>query len=153
MKLIAYLCVAGLWLACVTLHAQEAGNAPQRDPIAEQVLPPELIMQHQKAIGLSESQKSAVIAEIKRAQGRMVDLQWELQRATERMVELLRQDRPDEQLVIAQLDAVLAVEHQIKRVHLTLAVRLKNVLAPEQQRMLRELRASQTQPGDPGTRR
>jgi Spy/CpxP family protein refolding chaperone len=153
MKFVAHLCVACLWLAFATLHAQEPGNASQRDPIAEQVLPPELIMQHQKAIGLNEPQKTAVIAEIKRAQGRMVDLQWDLQRATERMVELLRPDKPDEQLVIAQLDAVLAVEREIKHVHLALAVRLKNVLAPEQQRMLRELRASQTQSGDPGARR
>jgi Spy/CpxP family protein refolding chaperone len=153
MKRIAYLCVACLWLACVTAHAQDVSNTPQRDPIAEQVLAPELIMQHQRAIGLSESQKNAVIAEIKRAQGRIVDLQWDLQRAMERMVELLRQEKADEPLVIAQLDSVLAVEREIKRVHLALAVRLKNILAPEQQRMLRELRAGQTQPGDAATRR
>jgi len=100
-------------------------------------------MQNQKAIGLSETQKTAVIAEIKRVQGRMVDLQWDLQRASERLVELLRQDRADEQAVIAQLDAVLAAEREIKHLHLTLAVRLKNILTPAQQRMLRDLRGGQ----------
>jgi Spy/CpxP family protein refolding chaperone len=153
MKLIANLFVAFLCLASVMLSAQEASNAPARDPIAEQVLPPELVMQHQKAISLSDSQKNSVIAEIKRAQGRIVDLQWDLQRAMERLVELLRQDKADEQMVIAQLDSVLAVEREMKHMHLALAVRVKNILAPEQQRMLRELRKAQTGSGDAATRR
>ena len=153
MKLVATFCVACLWLACGTLLAQEAGSAPRHDPLAEHVLPPELIMQHQKAIGLSDAQKNAVIAEIKRAQGRIVEVQWDLQRAMEQMVELLKQDKADEQAVIAQLDNVLAAEREMKRIHLALAVRLKNVLTPEQQRMLRELRAGQSHPGDAPTRR
>lgn len=153
MKLVAIFCAACLWLASGVLFAREAGNAPPHDPIAEHVLPPELIMQHQQAISLSDSQKNAVIGEIKRAQGRIIEVQWDLQRALERMVELLRQDKVDEQLVIAQLDNVLAVEREIKRVHLGLAVRLKNILTPEQQRMLRDLRTGQSRPGDAATRR
>ncbi len=151
MKRVAIVCMA--CLACGALFAQEAGNAPRHDPIAEHVLPPELIMQHQKAIGLAESQKSAVIGEIKRTQGRIIDVQWDLQRALERMVELLRQDKVDEPQVIAQLDNVLAVEREIKRAHIGLAVRLKNILTPEQQRALRELRANQPRASDPSPRR
>ena len=153
MKLFATSCIACLWLACGPLFAQEARNEPRHDPIAEHVMPPELIMQHQKAIGLGDAQKTAVIAEIKKAQGRIVEVQWDMQRAMERMVELLSQDKADEQGVIAQLDNVLAVEREIKRVHLALAVRIKNILTPEQQRMLRELRAGQPRPGEAATRR
>lgn len=153
MKRVATFCIACLWFACGTLLGQEPGNAPRQDPIAEHVLPPELIMQHQKAIGLTDAQKNAVIGEIKQAQGRMVEVQWDLQRALERMVELLGQDKVDEQGVLAQLDKVLAVEREAKRVQLGLAVRLRNVLTPEQQRMLRELRAGQSRSGDAATRR
>ena len=99
-------------------------------------------MQHQKAIGLTEAQKTAVISEIKRAQGRMVDVQWDLTRAMERLVEQLAQDKVDEPAVLAQLDSVLAAEREAKRAQLGLAVRLKNLLTPEQQRILRELRRS-----------
>ena len=153
MKLFATFCIVCLWLACGTLFAQEARNEPRHDPLAEHVLPPELIMQHQKAIGLSDAQKTAVINEIKRAQGRIVEVQWDMQRAMERMVELLSQDKADEQGVISQLDNVLAVEREIKRVHLALAVRIKNILTPEQQRMLRELRAGQPRPSELAPRR
>ena len=137
MKRVATFCIACLWFACGPLLGQEPGNAPRWDPIAEHVLPPELIMQHQKAIGLTDAQKNAVIGEIKQAQGHMVEVQWDLQRALERMVELLGQDKVDEQGVLAQLDKVLAVEREAKRVQLGLAVRLTNVLTPAVQRMLR----------------
>ncbi|MEO8755469.1 MAG: hypothetical protein ABI624_22635 [Casimicrobiaceae bacterium] len=147
MKRAVTISIACLWLACGTPFAQDAGNAPRPDPIAEQVLPPELIMQHQQAIGLTEAQKTAVIGEIKQAQGRMVEAQWEMQRAVERMAELLRPDKVDEQAVLAQLDRVLAVEREVKRVQLGLAVRLRNLLTPEQQRQLRELRAGPARPG------
>lgn len=149
MRSIAMIYAACCCLAGAPLSAQEAGNAPRRDPIGEQVLPPELIMQHQKAIALSEAQKNAVIGEIKRTQVRMVDVQWDLQRALESMVDLLKQDKADEQKVLTQLDKVLAVEREIKRAHIGLAVRLKNILSPEQQRTLRELRASPAPSGSP----
>ena len=142
-------CALCIGLACHSVLAQEAPPAPPSDPIAEQVLPPELILRHQKAISLSEAQKNAVIVEVKRAQGRMVDVQWDLQRALEPMVELLGQDKVDEPQLLAQLDKVLASEREIKRTHLTLAARLKNILTPEQQRTLRDLRATPPRPSDP----
>jgi Spy/CpxP family protein refolding chaperone len=145
MKRIALLGLTCLALACPTLSAQEAG-APRPDPIAEHVLPPELILRHHQAIQLSEAQRTAVFAEVKRTQGRIFDVQWDLQRALERLLELLKQNRVDEQQAIAQLDQVLAAEREIKRAHVGLAVRLKNILSPEQQRMLRELRAAEPAP-------
>jgi Spy/CpxP family protein refolding chaperone len=147
MKRLAHFMVAAAiaWTS-VTSNAQDAGSAASRDPIAEHVMPPELIMQNQRALGLTDAQKSAVIAEVKRAQGRMVDLQWDLQRAMERLVELLRPDKPDEAAVIAQLDTVLAAEREIKHIHLALAVRLKGILTPAQQKTLRELRSGSAGP-------
>jgi Spy/CpxP family protein refolding chaperone len=143
MKRISTLCIACLWLVCNTALAQDAGKAPGQDPIGEQLLPPELIMQNQKTIGLSDAQKNSVISAMKQAQGRMIDVQWDLQRATEPMVDLLKPDKVDEQAVLAQLDKVLAAEREVKRAQLGLMVRLKNILTPEQQHTLRELRAKQ----------
>jgi Spy/CpxP family protein refolding chaperone len=123
-------------------RAAEDATPPGADPIAEQVFPPELVMRHQKAIRLSEAQKNALIAEVKRVQTSLVDIQWEMQRALEPLVEQLGKERPDEPLALAQLDKVLAAEREIKRAHITLAVRLKGLLTSEQQRQLRELRAA-----------
>lgn len=141
--------VACTGLAPHGAQAQDAPQAPANDPIAEQIFPPELIMKHQKAIQLSEAQKNAVIAEIKRTQTRMVDVQWDMQRAMEPLVSSLGKDKPDEQEVLAQLDKVLAAEREFKRSQITLAVRLKGILTPEQRRMLLDLRGSAPRPGEP----
>jgi len=148
MKSAAVLLALCLGLVAHAVRAQEAPAAPPNDPIARSVLPPELIMQNQKAIQLSEAQKGAVIAEVKRAQGRIVDLQWDMQRALEPLVELLGKDKVDEPQVLAQLDKVLAAEREFKRTQLILAVRLKNILSPEQQRTLNELRSSAPRSGE-----
>ena len=144
-----------LVIACLGLgpHAALAEDAPSaspNDPIAEQIFPPELIMKHQKAIQLSDGQKTAVIAEIKRAQTRIVDVQWDMQRAMEPLANALGKDKPDEQEVLSQLDKVLAAEREFKRTQLTLAVRLKGILTPEQQRLLLQLRGSAPRAGDTG---
>jgi Spy/CpxP family protein refolding chaperone len=46
----------------------------------------------------------------------------------------------DEQHVLAQLEKVLAAEREIKKEQVTLLVRIKNKLTPEQQGKLTELR-------------
>jgi Spy/CpxP family protein refolding chaperone len=148
MKLMPVVVAVFVGLCCCVVWAQEAGPAPGQDPIAELMFPPELIMRNQKAVQLTEGQKSALIAEVKQAQGRLVDLQWDLQRAMEPLVELLGQVKVDEKQVMTQLDKVLAAEREVKRTHLMLAARLKNILSPEQQRALRELRVNAARPSD-----
>ena len=111
------------------------------DPIGDALFPPELVMQHQQAIGLNEDQTKSIVAEIQRAQGRFTELQWQLQREVETMAAQLRQDRADEQRILGQLDRVLSLEREVKRTHITLFVRIKNTLTPEQRARLQEIRS------------
>jgi Spy/CpxP family protein refolding chaperone len=55
----------------------------------------------------------------------------------------------NEQQALAQLDKVLDIEREIKRLHIGLAVRLKNRLTPEQQEQLHNMRMDPP-PGRPG---
>jgi Spy/CpxP family protein refolding chaperone len=126
-------------LLCPIAAAQPAGGP---DPLAEQVFPPELVMQHQQAIGLTDSQREAIKSEARQAQRKLTDLQWQLQDEVEKLVALMKPASPDEARVLAQLDRVLAAERDIKREHLTLVVRLKGKLTAEQQAKLRELRGA-----------
>ncbi len=122
-------------------RAQQPGAQPPADPIGDNFFPPELVMQHQRDIGLTDAQRSFIIAEVGNAQQRATELQWKLQREVETMAALVKQEPIDEEKMLAQLDRVLAVEHDIKRIHLTLVARIKNRLTPEQRARLRELRA------------
>jgi len=57
-------------------------------------------------------------------------------------VEMLASPRADEGNVLEQIDEVLAAEARIKRSQMTLLVRIKNILTPEQQDRLSELRGA-----------
>jgi Spy/CpxP family protein refolding chaperone len=139
MKL-AILALATLLLgAGTTLRAQQPGD---QDPIGANLFPPELVMQHQREIGLSDDQRSFIMGEIQQAQGRATSLQWQLQREVETMAELLRHDTVDETRTIAQLDRVLAAEREIKRIQLTLVVRIRNRLTPDQRARLTAIRGA-----------
>lgn len=108
------------------------------DPLAGNFFPPELIMQNQQALGLTEEQKGAMIAEIQRTQGVATSIQWRLQQQMERLGILVREPKVEEAAVLAQLDSLLAAEREMKRAQITLLVRLKNRLTPDQQATLRQ---------------
>ncbi len=131
---------ATLLLAAGPVFAQRGQPPPGPDPIGENLFPPELIMAHQEAIGLRPEQKSYIREEIRKAQGQFTDLQWQLQDSMEALGSLLKPNTVDEPAVLAQLDKVLATEREIKRAQISLMVRIKNKLTPEQQARLRELR-------------
>ena len=134
----AVLCIcAALLFAAGATHAQQ----PDQDPIGQSFFAPELVIQHQEAIGLSAEQKDYFKTEIRQAQLKFTELQWKLQDEMEKLVALVKQPRVDEQRVLAQLEKLLAAEREVKREQVTLLVRIKNKLTPEQQGKLAELRS------------
>ena len=132
-------------LLCVCLMILGMANGigaqqTEQDPIGQSFFAPELVIQHQEAIGLSADQKDSLKTEIRQAQLKFTELQWKLQDEMEKLVSLVKQNHVDEQQVLAQLDKVLAAEREVKREQVTLLVRIKNKLTPEQQAKLAELR-------------
>ena len=116
-----------------------AAQQPPEDPLRDILFPPEAVMQHQQAVGLSDEQKNNLKVEIRQAQLKFTELQWTLQDEMERLAALLKQSKVDEKQAAAQLDKVLAAEREIKRAQLMLLIRIKNNLTPAQQTQLREL--------------
>jgi len=127
-------------LAGTSLSAQPRPMGPPVDPLGENLFPPELVMQHQQALDLSEEQRNLIKGEIQNAQGRFTELQWQLQNEMETMAFLVKQGRIDEQRTLAQLDRIVGLEREMKRAQLTLLIRVKNSLTPEQQAKLQTLR-------------
>jgi Spy/CpxP family protein refolding chaperone len=139
-------------LVAVLLSLGVAGSPPDLaaqgppsggDPLAEMLFEPELIMQHRRAIDLTNQQRDAISALIQDLQGQVVDLQWTLLEQMEDLSRALEAPRVDLDRALDRMNAVLGTEQRIKRAHLTLLVRIKNLLRPDQQDALRRLR------GDP----
>lgn len=135
------LVLRGLYISLVSLLIGVAvqAQAPS-DPLAENLFPPELIMQNQQALALTDQQKEFLKAELRKAQLKFTELQWQLQDEVEKMAALTKQERIDEQALLAQMDRVLAAEREIKRTQILLIVRIKNNLTSEQQSKLQELK-------------
>lgn len=139
----AYSC-ALLFLAVGLVAGQQLAPEPHPDagpdPLGQSFFPPELVMQSQEAIALSDEQKAYLRAEIREAQMKFTDLQWKLQDEVEKMISVARQPHVDEQQALAQLEKVLSVEREVKRAQIALLVHIKNKLTPEQQTKLELLR-------------
>jgi hypothetical protein len=119
------------------LHAQTEEEA---DPFAALVFTPEEIMQHRRAIDLNDEQRDGITRLIEDLQGRLVALQWRLLDETESVREALEGPRVDLDRVMDRFGGALDTEMEIKRVHLELLVRIKNILTRAQQEELLRLR-------------
>jgi len=123
------------------LSGQEQPAAPE-DPLFEALFPPELIMQHRRAINLTDEQRDAISRLIEQVQGRVVRLQWELLDQVQDLTQIMSGTRVDLDRALDQLDTVLDTEKEIKQAHLEMLVRIKNLLSAQQQAELERLRSS-----------
>jgi len=131
------LAVLMLVVTAAAAGQQPPHEQPAPDPFAGNLFPPELIMQNQAGLSLTEQQRSAMMAEIQRAQNQAASVQWRLQANMERLSAIMHQPKIDESQALVQLDSVLTLEREMKRAQITLLVRLKNQLTVEQQAFLR----------------
>jgi Spy/CpxP family protein refolding chaperone len=119
---------------------QPQGPPEPQDPLRDVMFPPEMIMQHQRELRLTDQQKTFMRAEINKTSTRFNELQWQLQDDMEALHETMKGNTVNEQLALSQLDKVLDGERAIKRLHMEMALRIKNQLTPEQQMKLQEMR-------------
>ena len=123
------------------------GPGPGPDDFGRNFFPPELVMQHQSEIGLQDAQRATLTSAIQQTQGKFMDVQWKLSAEGEKMRRLLQGTQVDEAQVLEEVDRILALEREIKRTQISLMVRIKNTLSPEQQAKLSKL-AELMQPRD-----
>ncbi len=135
--------VIGIILTVAFASAQQSPPpqpTPDHDPLAQFMFPPELVMQHQREIGLTDEQKTFLRGEIQRVTLRFTELQWQLQDAMEGLASVMKESSVNEQQALSQLDKILDTEREIKHLHIGLAIRIKNKLTPEQQSRLQGMK-------------
>ena len=134
------LVVIALLVLSGAARAQQPPPGAGQDPLAPHVFPPELVMRHAAEIGHDEKQRAAIKDAVIKLQTRVLDVQWSLQEESEKMARLLQANPVDETAVLAQADKVMGLEREVKRAHLSLLVRIKNLLTEPQREKLVELR-------------
>lgn len=144
LAMLVVILVIGIVLTVAFASAQQPPHPPQppppHDPLARFVFPPELVMQHQREIGVTDEQKTYLRGEIQRVTLRFTELQWQLQDAMEGLASVMKESSVNEQQALSQLDKILDTEREIKHLHIGLAIRIKNKLTPEQQSRLQGMK-------------
>jgi Spy/CpxP family protein refolding chaperone len=132
--------LATVVIAQEPVHPPQPPHPPNPDPLAHLMFPPDMILNHARELNLTDEQKAFMRSEVQKATVAFQDLQWKLQDQMEALHQTMKSTSVNEQQALAQLDKVLEVEREIKRLHIGLAVRLKNRLTPEQQDQLHKMR-------------
>lgn len=117
-------------------------NAAQ-DPakaFADRLFPPELIMQHQACLKITQAQRNLIVAEINKLQAVAVQMQWNVADEAQKLAELLERETVAEADALAQAERLIGYETGVKRAQLAMLIRIRNTLTPEQRTKLTELR-------------
>ena len=131
------------------MRAPNMPNPPNPDPLGDVMFPPDFILGHARQLQLTDEQKSYMRGEVQKTMASFTELQWKLQDETEQLHEALKGSSVNEQQALAQLNKVLDIEREIKRLQIGLGVRLKNRLTPEQQSQLQRMRMGPMAPMGP----
>src|SRR5947207_13231206 len=80
---------------------------PPMDPLGDAMFPPDLIMQHQRELALTDEQKTFMRSEINKTTTRFNELQWQLQDAMEALHDTMKANVVYERQALAQLNRVV----------------------------------------------
>jgi len=115
------------------------GRGGPPDDFGRYLFPPELVMQHQRDIGLTDVQRTAITGAIQKLESDVVAWQWKMTDEQQRLTEMVQQTPVYSTAMLGQLDKVLDLERQIKRAQVAMLIRIKNTLTADQQHVLRSL--------------
>lgn len=116
------------------------GRGPGGRDMGGNFFPIELVMRNQQAIGLTAEQQETIRNAMQKTSPRFGELQWQLSAEEESLSALAKEQKVDADKVLAQLDKVLVIENEMKRLQLGLMLAIKNALTPEQQAKLAEMK-------------
>lgn len=116
------------------------GRGPGGGGMGDNFFPIELVMRNQQAIGLTTEQQETIRTAMQKNSPRFSELQWQLSAEEESLNALIKEQKTDAEKVLTQLNKVLVIENEMKRLQLGLMLSVKNALTPEQQAKLAEIK-------------
>jgi len=125
--------VALLCLAVALAAPLHAAEQPDKDDwIKGRLFGPELVLKHQGKLKLTEKQRDAIGAELKRVQAQAAESDWTLMSEASGLQELIDQHPVDSKAVMTSVDRIFTAENRKKRLYVEMLVNIKNLLTAEQ---------------------
>jgi hypothetical protein len=108
---------------------------PGGDPIHSLLISPDVLIHHRAEIGLSDKQVQQIRTRLEKVGRQVQEVQERANDAMGRLAELLSADRVDEEAALNQLNEVLAMEKDQKRLQLRIMIQIRNELTPQQRQV------------------
>lgn len=136
----------------VSVSAALAGLlGPGRDgpppPFEKDLIPPDLVLRNQVAAGITTEQILSIKKLLQETQSVIIDKQADLQRSAEILARTVQAHPVDEAAALAAAEQVMTLETAVKKAHLSLLIRVKNLLTDSQVEKLTELRKEDQEDG------
>ncbi len=114
--------------------------------------PPPMLIRRAHDIGLTQDQIAKIRQEMLTTQARSVDLKAKLEKAKIESMRLLAADKVDPRAVDAQIDEAAKAGAELRKLHVGMILRVRDLLTPEQLKKLEEHgpRSPDAKPGVPG---
>ncbi len=117
--------------ACLAFTTTMAAG-PRADMFKGKLFPPNVILEHRADLNLTREQFTAIKAAVVEVQANIAEFEWDMQEAHQNIMAELDQSPVDEKRVLEHVSAVLAAENQVKKQQMTMLIRLRNLLTPDQ---------------------
>ena len=129
----------GIWLVLFASGAMAQGQA---DVFKGKLFPPNIILEHQDQLNLSKEQFTAIRAAVVEVQGNVAEHEWDLREAYMKVMADLDEVPVNEEKIMTNVQAALLAENQVKKMQVTMLIRLRNLLTDEQIQTLQGLRGN-----------
>jgi len=136
------LALLGIYLILFTSVAVAQGVGQQKDVFKGKLFAPNIILENQDALGLSKGQFTAIKAAIVEVQASVAEHEWDLRQAYMKVMADLDEVPVNEDKVMVNVQAALLAENQVKKLQVTMLIRLRNLLTDEQVQYLQDLRGN-----------
>jgi len=132
--------LAGLFLILIASGVNAQGMGAQKDVFKGKLFPPNIILEHQDELDLTKEQYTAIKAAVVEVQTSVAEHEWDMREAYQQALLQLDESPVDEDEVLASVSKVLQAENNVKRLQMTMLIRLRNLLTDEQMDYLQSVR-------------
>lgn len=140
MKRFTILILTIMGLFVLNAMAQQANREQRDNGFMNNLFPPDLVMRFANDINLSDKQKNDIKEAIKTTESNAIDIRWDMREEAEHLIRLSSGTSLDAGELLAQADKVMTLEKDVKLAQLGLLIEIKNILNPDQQEQLQQLR-------------
>jgi hypothetical protein len=128
-----------LALACFGATVATAAG-PKEDVFKGKLFAPNVILENQAELDLSKQQFTEIRRAVVDVQANVAEHEWDVAEAYQNIMAELDRSPIDEEQVLEHVAAALRAENEVKKLQVTMLIRLRNLLTDEQIEYLESLR-------------